>query len=90
MHELLPSSTNDEPSASPPGAERLAHFRDVAPALEFCCWIIVILAPLLRWVNGAAVSDDQFGLQTALFAAAVVGAVSLRIYLLRAGRSARK
>ena len=46
---------------------------------EFCCWTMVILAPLLTWVNGPAVSTDQFVIRTAVFSLAVIGATSLRM-----------
>jgi len=55
-------------------------FRDVAPAIEFICWTVVVLAPLLRLINGAAVTDDQFIIQVALFSLALTGAIGLRIY----------
>jgi hypothetical protein len=55
-------------------------FRDVAPAFEFFCWSVVVLAPLLRLINGAAVTDDQFAIQVALFSLALTGAIGLRIY----------
>jgi hypothetical protein len=56
------------------------HFRDVSPALEFVFWIALAFTPFLRWVNGPAVSMDQFILQLLMVAAAVVGAISLRLY----------
>jgi hypothetical protein len=40
----------------------------------------------LRWVNGAAVTDDQFVIQMTLVAVALSGAIGLRIYRWRAGR----
>jgi hypothetical protein len=55
-------------------------FRDLAPAIEFCCWVVVALAPFLRWVNGAAVTDDQFVIQVALVTLAFSGGVGLRLY----------
>ena len=55
-------------------------FRDVAPAIEFACWVVVFLAPLLRWVNGAAVTDDQFVIQVTLVASAAISATGLRLY----------
>jgi hypothetical protein len=64
----------DEPSGES------VRFRDVAPAIEFMCWVVVVLAPILRWVNGAAVTDDQFVVQVALVCLALGGAVGLRIY----------
>ena len=56
------------------------RFRDFAPALEFMCWVVVILAPLLRLVNGAAVTSDQFVIQVAIFVVALVGAIGLRVF----------
>ena len=55
-------------------------FAAVAPALEFICWVLVMLIPFLRWVNGAAVTDDQFSIQYTLAAIALAGALSLRLY----------
>jgi hypothetical protein len=56
------------------------YFRDVAPAIEFMCWVVVALAPLLRLINGAAVTDDQYVIQLILFSSSLAGAISLRIY----------
>jgi len=56
------------------------HFRDVAPAIELVCWVIVLMCPFLRLVNGPAVTDDQFVIQTAIFSVPFVGAVTLRLY----------
>ena len=56
------------------------HFRDIAPALEFMCWVIVLLAPVLRLINGQAVTDDQFGVQVAVFSLSLAGALGLRFY----------
>jgi hypothetical protein len=58
------------------------HFRDIAPAIEFVCWVIVVLAPILRLINGPAVTDDQFVIQLTLFLLALVGGISLRVYAL--------
>jgi len=46
---------------------------------EFCCWTMVLLAPILTWVNGPAVSTDQFVVRTAVFALALIGGVCLRV-----------
>lgn len=56
------------------------QFRKIAPGIEFVCWVVVLLAPLLRLVNGAAVTDDQFVMQVTLFSLALIGAACLRIY----------
>jgi hypothetical protein len=55
-------------------------FRDIAPAIEFACWAVVAIIPLLRLINGAAVTDDQFVIQVSLFALALTGAFGLRMY----------
>lgn len=57
---------------------------DLTPAeiriwAEFCCWVSLALAPFLYWINGPAVSSDQFVVRTALVATAAIGAVGLRI-----------
>jgi hypothetical protein len=62
------------------------QFRDIAPAIEFACWVVVALAPFLRWVNGAAVTDDQFVIQVALTSCALAGALGLRFYNYRVQR----
>ncbi len=56
------------------------HFRDIAPAIEFVCWVVVGLSPLLRLVNGPAVTDDQFVIQVSLFLTALAGGIGLRLY----------
>ena len=55
-------------------------FPALAPMAELGCWTMVALAPLLRWVNGPAVSTDQFVVQVTLVTIAFVGGVGLRIY----------
>lgn len=56
------------------------HFRDAARAIEFVCWVVVALWPMLRFINGAAVTDDQFVIQVILFFLALIGGIGLRIY----------
>jgi len=69
-----------------PDNEEIA-FSDISPAIEFMCWVVVCLAPFLRWVNGAAVvTTDQFYIQVALFSAALTGAVALRVVHLVRGK----
>ncbi len=55
------------------------RFSDIVPGIKFVCWMVVFLAPLLRWINGAAVTSDQFFIQVALFSVALAGAVVLRV-----------
>lgn len=54
---------------------------DVAPAIEFCCWTVVVLAPCLRLVNGPAVTNDQWWIQLAVFSSALLGGLFLRSFL---------
>lgn len=56
------------------------HFRDIAPTIEFVCWVVVVLAPFLRWINGPAVTIDQFVVQITLLSSALVVAMVLRAY----------
>jgi hypothetical protein len=63
---------------------------DLTPAevrrwAEFCCWTTLALAPLLYWVNGPAVSTDQFVTRTALIVIAAAGAIALRLFAWFAG-----
>ena len=69
-------STTDKPTDQV--AEEIT-FADISPAIEFICWVVVFLAPFLRWVNGPAVTRDQFVIQVTLFSAALVGAILLRV-----------
>lgn len=73
-------------TSSRPEVEKPIHFRELAPAMEFSCWVVVALAPFLRWVNGAAVTDDQFIIQASLVAMSLTGAIGLRLYNWRTDR----
>ncbi len=46
---------------------------------EFSCWTMVVLAPILTWINGPSVSTDQFVVRTAVFCLALSGAIGLRV-----------
>ncbi len=58
--------------------------------LEFGCWTTLALWPFLYWVNGPAVSDDQFVVRTALIVIAFVGGTSLRTYKIMKNKAAKK
>lgn len=45
--------------------------------IECGCWIALALVPLLYWVNGPAVSQDQLVVRGIVVAGAAVGAVML-------------
>ena len=44
-------------------------------AIELGCWTMVVLAPILTWVNGPAVSTDQAVVRGTVFVLAVLGGV---------------
>jgi hypothetical protein len=46
---------------------------------EFFCWTMVVLAPILTWVNGPSVSTDQFVVRVSVFVLALAGAIGLRV-----------
>jgi hypothetical protein len=76
-----PGANHDSEGVNPStSTDERVSFHEVAPAAEFACWIVVALAPFLRWANGAAVTDDQFVIQIGLTALALGGALSLRFY----------
>jgi hypothetical protein len=57
---------------------------------EFFCWTMVVLAPILTWVNGPSVSTDQFVVRVSVFVLAVTGALGLRVFkFVRAKRKKR-
>ncbi len=55
-------------------------------AIELSCWTMVVLAPVLSWVNGPAVSTDQAVVRTVVFVAALTGGIVLTLARLRGGR----
>lgn len=64
---------NDTPAAAPTSC-------DITHSIEVGCWTALLLAPFLRWVNGPAVSTDQFVMQIVLIVVAAAGAIGLRIF----------
>ncbi|MEM6484902.1 MAG: hypothetical protein AAF662_07965 [Pseudomonadota bacterium] len=65
-----PQAKNDEPIS----------FREISPAIEFVCWVVLALTPMLYLVNGPPVTDDQAAVQIGLVSLALSGAVLLRLY----------
>ena len=69
----------------PIGEHQTPEHRAVSPVvlrywLEFACWTTLALAPFLHWINGPAVSEDQFVFRIALVSIAAFCAVTLRGY----------
>lgn len=80
------TQSNQSPPRSWSLEQRDIYFCYLAPALEFVCWIVVLLVPILRLVNGPAVTEDQFAIQVALSVLALIGALILRFYNWRANK----
>ncbi|MGI6416377.1 MAG: hypothetical protein ACOX1P_11970 [Thermoguttaceae bacterium] len=56
---------------------------------EFSCWTMVVLAPILTWINGPSVSTDQFVVGTTVFCLALGDGIGLSVtkLLRRKGRN---
>jgi hypothetical protein len=77
-----PHSRDPQP-VSETGRKECPPDDDISPTdlrywLEFGCWTTLALAPFLYYINGPAVSEDQFVVRTALVVLAACGAVGLR------------
>ncbi|MCA9122726.1 MAG: hypothetical protein H6822_20610 [Planctomycetaceae bacterium] len=46
--------------------------------VEFGCWAAIAFFPFLCWLNGPAVSSDQYVMRTILIVVVVLGAFALR------------
>jgi hypothetical protein len=56
---------------------------ELAYWVEFGCWVSIILYPILYWINGPAVSFDQFVVRSALLVISMTGAIGLRLWKLQ-------
>lgn len=59
---------------------------ELLPWIEFGCWTAIALFPFLYWVNGPAVSTDQYVMRNILISVAVIGAFGLRYWNWRTKR----
>jgi hypothetical protein len=66
-------SENNKPS------ERV-HFSDILPSIEFASWMVAALALMLRFINGPAVTGDQFLIHITLLSLALASCIILRAY----------
>lgn len=57
---------------------------------EFCSWTMVVLAPILTWFNGPAVSTDQFVVRVTVFVLALSAAIGIRARKILRRRSDRR
>lgn len=64
-----------------PGGEPEVTPQNICGWAEFCCWTTLTLALFLYWVNGPAVSTDQFAVRTALVILSAIGATGLRLFV---------
>jgi hypothetical protein len=79
--------SSDKPPQAAPNEEPLTK-EEILYCAEFACWTTLALAPFLYWVNGPAVSTDQFVVRTALVVLAAIGAAVLRTTKILAKRKA--
>lgn len=47
--------------------------------VEQMCWMILVMTPIVWWLQGPSVSPDQFVVRTALVILSAVGAIGLRV-----------
>lgn len=64
-----------------PADDREPTWEEIRPWAEFYCWTTLILAPIINWLNGPAVSDDQYVVRTGLIVLALCGGIALRLYV---------
>ncbi|QDV71897.1 hypothetical protein Spa11_00660 [Botrimarina mediterranea] len=68
------------------GSSKPIPLWQIAPAIEFVCWVVVGLAPLLYVIIGAPVTSDQAVLQVSIVVLAVLGAILMRVIGFRNSR----
>jgi hypothetical protein len=56
------------------------ELKELLPWIEFGCWTAIVLFPFLYWVNGPAVSIDQYVMRNILIGVALIGAFGLRYW----------
>lgn len=72
-------TTNGCPDGQTTNEEEPLTTREILGWLELSCWTMIALAPFLYWVNGPAVSTDQFVVRTILVTLAFVGGIVIHI-----------
>jgi hypothetical protein len=63
---------------------------DMLLTIEFVSWVMLGLVPFLRYVNGPAVTSDQFAVHCAITSLAVLGAILSRLAIRRRLTSRRE
>lgn len=77
-------------SADPASEQKRRRDTDVVQLVEYGCWFVLGLAPVLYWVNGPAVSTDQLVVRSVLVAMALGAAAALRLVKLGGVGGARR
>jgi hypothetical protein len=54
-------------------------WEEIRPWAEFMCWTMLVMAPIINWFNGPAVSDDQYVVRTGLIVLAACGGIGFRL-----------
>ena len=62
---------------------------ELLPWMEFACWTAIAIFPFLSWINGPAVSTDQYVMRNILIVLAFVGAFGLRYWNYQFRRQAK-
>ena len=76
---MTPAPDNNNPPDELTAAEILGWS-------EFACWTMLVLTPMLYYVNGPSVSTDQAVVRAALVVLSALGAVVLRVLNWRRAR----
>lgn len=63
---------------------------ELLPWLEFACWTALVLSPILYYVNGPSVSNDQALVRTGLVIVSAIGAIALRLVNWRLQHSGKR
>ena len=70
-------SDDREPSGHAP--EEI-DIRELFGWAEFCAWSALVMTPIVWWLQGPSVSNDQFVVRTGMVVLSAVAAVGLRFW----------
>ena len=66
-------------SAESPTPDDEITWQELFVHLEFGCWTAIVLIPIIYFIQGPAVSHDQFVMRSLVTAIAVIGVPTLTI-----------
>jgi hypothetical protein len=78
------------PEAQSTSTAGSSSFQDCVFGIEFGCWCVLALVPILHFCNGDAVTDDQRVFQGCLFVASLAAGLGLRLYTLTGAGTQRR